>query len=555
MERKEMSLTDVEMVFLFLGGLGMFLFGMDAMAKGLQQYAGGKMKHLMGVLTGNRFLGVLMGAIITAIIQSSSATTVMIVGFVNAGIMNLTQAVGVIMGANIGTTITSWIVSMSEWGKVLKPEFFAPVLVFIGVILFVFIKNNKKKEVGEIFIGLGLLFIGLSFMSDAITPYREAQIFKDAFHILGKNPILGILTGAVVTAIIQSSSASVGILQTLALNGIVNFRSAIFITLGQNIGTCVTALISSTGAHRTAKRAAVIHLLFNVCGTVLFGILMYLLFWFNGSLADSSISTVQISIFHTIFNVTNTLLLFPFANQLVKLSGIIIKEKEDTQKTEITVLKDNLDDRILETPPFALSVVQKEILYMGEITLENANKAIKAILENEREVVAEVLEKEEVINEFEKILTEYLVKINNCSLDEKEYDLVKDYMNTVSDLERIGDHAENLAELAENKIKHGIHFSEEATKDIKEIYQYVSSAVQNALDARREEKPEFIRAAFRFEEIVDNLEKDFREKHITRLANGECNIEAGVIFLDAISNLERISDHADNIAGYVKNAL
>ena len=375
MERKEMSLTDVEMIFLFLGGLGMFLFGMDAMAKGLQQYAGGKMKHLMGVLTGNRFLGVLMGAIITAIIQSSSATTVMIVGFVNAGIMNLTQAVGVIMGANIGTTITSWIVSMSEWGKVLKPEFFAPVLVFIGVILFVFIKNNKKKEVGEIFIGLGLLFIGLSFMSDAITPYREAQIFKDAFHILGKNPILGILTGAVVTAIIQSSSASVGILQTLALNGIVNFRSAIFITLGQNIGTCVTALISSTGAHRTAKRAAVIHLLFNVCGTVLFGILMYLLFWFNGSLADSSISTVQISIFHTIFNVTNTLLLFPFANQLVKLSGIIIKEKEDTQKTEITVLKDNLDDRILETPPFALSVVQKEILYMGEITLENANKA------------------------------------------------------------------------------------------------------------------------------------------------------------------------------------
>lgn len=550
-----MSLTDVEMLFLFLGGLGMFLFGMDAMAKGLQQCAGGKMKHLMGILTGNRFLGVLMGAAITAIIQSSSATTVMIVGFVNAGIMNLTQAVGVIMGANIGTTITSWIVSMSEWGKVLKPEFFAPILVFIGVILFVFTKSNRKKEVGEIFVGLGLLFIGLGFMSDAITPYREAQIFKDAFHVLGRNPILGILTGAVVTAIIQSSSASVGILQTLALNGIVNFRSAIFITLGQNIGTCVTALISSTGAHRTAKRAAIIHLLFNVCGAVLFGILMYLLFLFNESLASSSISTVQISIFHTIFNVTNTLLLFPFANQLVKISGMIVKEKDDIEKTEITVLKDNLDERILETPPFALSVVQTEIVHMGELALENANKAIKAILENEREAVADVFEKEEVINEFEKILTEYLVKINNCTLDEKEYGLVKDYMNTVSDLERIGDHAENLAELAESKIKHGIRFSEEANGDIKEIYQYVANAVQNALDARREEKPEFIRAAIRFEEMVDNLEEDFREKHITRLANGECNIEAGVIFLDAISNLERISDHADNIAGYVKNAL
>lgn len=550
-----MSLSDISMLFSFLGGLGMFLYGMEAMAKGLQQFAGGRMKHLMGVLTGNRFLGVLVGAAITAIIQSSSATTVMVVGFVNAGIMNLTQAVGVIMGANIGTTVTSWIVSMSDWGEMLKPEFFAPLLVFFGVILFVFTKSSKKKEAGEILIGLGLLFIGLSFMSGAIKPYRDSQIFADAFYILGRNPLLGILAGAAVTAIIQSSSASVGILQTLALNGVVNFRSAIFITLGQNIGTCVTALISSAGAHKTAKRAAVIHLLFNVCGAALFGIIMYLLFLVNGSLASSAISTVQISVFHTIFNVSNTLLLFPFSNLLVKLSGMMIKDEEEEKEDEITLLKDNLDERILETPAFALSVVQKEILAMGELVLENTRRAVMALLDNNREYAAEVYEKEKVINEFETILTEYLVRINAMNLSEEEHGLVKDYLNTITDMERIGDHAENIAELAEEKIKRGMRFTEEGSHDMKTIFASVEGAVENALLARKEERAEYVRKVIRFEEMVDNLEEELREKHIMRLSNRECTVENGVIFLDVINNLERISDHADNIAGYVKNGL
>ena len=350
----------VGVLFQFIGGLGMFLYGMNAMADGLQKSAGSRMQQLLEVLTSNKLLGILVGAGITAIIQSSSATTVMVVGFVNAGIINLGQAVGIIMGANIGTTVTSWIVSMSEWGEMLKPEFFAPLLVGIGAAVIMFAKDSRKKQIGEIFIGFGLLFIGLDFMSSAIKPYRDAPIFAQAFSVLGRNPLLGILTGAVVTAIIQSSSASVGILQTLALNGVVNWQSAIFITLGQNIGTCVTALLSSVGAHRTAKRAAVIHLLFNCIGAVIFGILMFILFQFRPQLAASPINSVEISIFHTIFNIANTIILFPFTNYLVKLSYVFVKEPKEEKEQVVDVESEmmrHLDSRILENPSFAIEHV------------------------------------------------------------------------------------------------------------------------------------------------------------------------------------------------------
>ena len=337
-------------LFGFIGGLGMFLYGMNIMAEGLQKSAGNKMKQLLGYLTNNRLLGVLVGALVTAIIQSSSATTVMVVGFVNAQIINLTQAAGVIMGANIGTTITAWLVSASEWSVFLKPEFIAPLILGIGAFVLMFAKKEKYRQFSEIAIGFGILFIGLSFMSDSISIYRESPIFSKAFAVLGGNPILGILTGTVVTAIIQSSSASVGILQTLAMNGIVNWRSAVFITLGQNIGTCVTALLSSIGANKTAKRAAVIHLLFNVIGAILFGIIMLLFFTINQAWAVSQISSTQISIFHTIFNVANTIILFPFANLLVKLSGEIVKDTEDEEELdEEELTMRHLDTRIMET--------------------------------------------------------------------------------------------------------------------------------------------------------------------------------------------------------------
>ena len=346
------TLTHVGNLFAFIGGLGMFLYGMDIMASGLQKTAGNKMKDLLGYLTNNRILGVLVGALVTAIIQSSSATTVMVVGFVNAGIMNLTQAAGVIMGANVGTTITAWLVSANEWAGALKPDFFAPFILGIGAFIITFSNKQKMTQKAEIAVGFGILFIGLSSMSSSIGVYQDSPVFYKAFQVLGGNPILGIFVGAVVTAIIQSSSASVGILQTLAMRGIVNWRSAIFITLGQNIGTCITAILSSAGANKTAKRAAVIHLSFNVLGAAIYGVIMTIFFGIFPDLAMQHISSTQISIFHSIFNISVTILLFPFANALVKLSGLIIREEpveDEEEEPEEKALR-HLDPRILETP-------------------------------------------------------------------------------------------------------------------------------------------------------------------------------------------------------------
>lgn len=551
-----MKISDLEMLFKFIGGLGMFLYGMHIMAEGLQQSAGDRMKKMLGFLTNNRLLAVLMGALITAIIQSSSATTVMIVGFVNAGIINLTQAVGVIMGANIGTTITSWIVSMSEWGEVMKPEFFAPLILGIGALLFIFMKSEKKKDLGEILLGFGVLFIGLSFMSGAIKPYRDAPVFADAFRILGRNPFFGVLAGALVTAVIQSSSASVGILQTLAMNGVVTWNSAVFITLGQNIGTCVTALLASAGAHKTAKRAAVIHLLFNVFGAGIFGVLMFAVFQFYPAWGAGEINSIQISVFHTVFNVTNTILLFPFAGYLVKLSERLIKEENLKQPEGIAErVKNHLDSQITRSPSFAIEAAIHEVLYMGEIALENARLAIDAVIGNRKESLGKIYETEETINELEGLLTEYLIQINSMNLTKNQALTVKDLLYTISDLERMGDHSENIAELTEQKISKSIEFSEDACRDLRLIGDNVINAVKAALDARRNSDPADIRRVLKLEDEVDNCEEDLREKHIERLSLGQCTPQTGVIFLDVISNLERICDHANNVAGYVKNEL
>jgi len=551
-----MSITEIQMLFKFIGGLGMFLYGMDAMADGLQKSAGHKMQQLLGVLTSNRLMGVLLGTGITAIIQSSSATTVMVVGFVNAGIINLQQAVGIIMGANIGTTVTSWIVSMSEWGEMMKPEFFAPALVGVGAVLSLFTGSGKKKQVGEILVGFGVLFIGLSFMSDSITPYRNAPIFSQAFAVLGKNPLLGILAGLVVTGIIQSSSASVGILQTLALNGIVNWQSAIFITLGQNIGTCVTALLSSLSANKTAKRAAVIHLLFNVVGAVIFGCIMFVVFKLNPVFAASRISSVGISIFHTIFNVSNTIILFPFAGLLVKASGLLVREdqKESTADSD-SPMKRHLDERILETPSFAIENVNHEVVSMGNAAMENLDLAAAALLGNNRAEAKLVEKMEQKINDYEKILTDYLIKLNNQSLNEEQHLLVKNLFYTISDFERVSDHCENLSELAIEKSNRNIIFSKDAENEIKEMINEVRSSLEHAIKARETGDMTEVRAVIQSEERVDSLEEELRERHIERLSAQTCKPENGVIFLDALSNLERISDHAHNIAGYVRDEM
>lgn len=556
-----MSIDDISSLFGFIGGLGMFLYGMNIMADGMQKTAGGRMKQFLGMLTNNRFMAVVLGALITAIIQSSGATTVMVVGFVSAGVMNLTQAVGVIMGANIGTTITAWIVSMSQLGdafEVMEPIFYAPLIIGIGSLLIIFSMKQRKKLIGEILVGLGLLFIGLDFMSSSIAPYTDAPIFSQAFALLGSNPILGMIVGFVVTTLLQSSSASVGILQTLALNGIVTTNAAIYITLGQNIGSCTTALISSIGGSRTAKRAAVIHLTFNIIGSIIFGVVGFFVFTFNPAIAGSEINAVQISIFHTVFNLTNTIILFPFANQLVKISGLVIKEKpgeNDTELTEEEVVLKHLDERIFESPAFALETAVLEVIHMGQITQANLGRAVKALEGRSQEDINEVYKTEKTINNMEKMLTEYLIKVDNLSLTEHQKLVVANLFYSISDIERVGDHAENLAELAQDMADKNYSFSETAISDLRSISDAVQEAFKCSVQARETGNMDDVRKVSQLEDEVDSLEEELREKHIERLSTGLCTASAGVIFLDVISNLERISDHAYNLAGYIKDEL
>lgn len=552
------TLTHVGNLFAFIGGLGMFLYGMDIMASGLQKTAGNKMKDLLGYLTNNRILGVLVGALVTAIIQSSSATTVMVVGFVNAGIMNLTQAAGVIMGANVGTTITAWLVSANEWAGALKPDFFAPFILGIGAFIITFSNKQKMTQKAEIAVGFGILFIGLSSMSSSIGVYQDSPVFYKAFQVLGGNPILGILVGAVVTAIIQSSSASVGILQTLAMRGIVNWRSAIFITLGQNIGTCITAILSSAGANKTAKRAAVIHLSFNVLGAAIYGVIMTIFFGIFPDLAMQHISSTQISIFHSIFNISVTILLFPFANALVKLSGLIIREEpveDEEEEPEEKALR-HLDPRILETPAFAVENAVKEVVRMGEIVLKNLNRVTKEAMSGEprQSKIDKVHNDEQVINHLEPMITEYLVKISHLAITEKEMKVVNNLFDSITDIERSGDHVENMAGYLQHIKDMNENISEDAIEELRNMNNIVRAAFESAIraiefDDTKEAKE--AKEALSYAEDVYCTRKIIRKRHIQRMKDGDCSPDIGVYFLDIISSMERIAGYAFTIARYI----
>ena len=553
------TLTHVGNLFAFIGGLGMFLYGMDIMASGLQKTAGNKMRDLLGYLTNNRILGVLVGALVTAIIQSSSATTVMVVGFVNAGIMNLTQAAGVIMGANVGTTITAWLVSANEWAGALKPDFFAPFILGIGAFVITFSNKQKMTQKAEIAVGFGILFIGLSSMSSSISVYQDSPIFYKAFQVLGSNPILGILVGAVVTAIIQSSSASVGILQTLAMRGIVNWRSAIFITLGQNIGTCITAILSSAGANKTAKRAAVIHLSFNVLGAAIYGVIMTIFFGIFPDLAMQHISSTQISIFHSIFNISVTILLFPFANALVKLSGLIIREEpvedEEEEEPEEKALR-HLDPRILETPAFAVENAVKEVVRMGEIVLKNLNRVTKEAMRGEeprQSKIDKVHNDEQVINHLEPMITEYLVKISHLAITEKEMKVVNNLFDSITDIERSGDHVENMAGYLQHIKDMKENISEDAAYELRNMNNLVKSAFESAIRAIEFDDTKEAKETLSYAADVYYTRKTIRKRHIQRMKDGECSPDVGVYFLDIISSMERIAGYAFTIARYILN--
>ena len=541
---------------MFAGGLGMFLYGMHIMAEGMQKAAGNKMKDFLGMLTGNRFLAVGIGALITAIIQSSGATTVMVVGFVSAGLTTLSQAVGVIMGANIGTTITAWIVSLSQLGdsvKALNPQFYAPMLIGIGSGIIMFSKSKKKLNAAEIIIGIGFLFEGLKFMSDAIKPYTGAPIFSTVFTTLGSNPLLGVLAGALITAILQSSSVSVGILQTLAVNGLVTTNAAVFITLGENIGSCVTALLSAIGGSRTAKRAAVIHLSFNVIGAIIFGVLGFILFTARPEIAFHKISPVEISLFHTGFKLSMTVILFPFAEKLVQLSGILVpKTQADIdaeQAAEAATIR--LDPRIFNQPGIAVEALSKEVVRFGTVALDNIQRACEVCFTRDPNEMQKVFSVEKQLNEMHTQLTKYLIQANTLPLNDRQKLIITNLFNSLTDIERSGDHAENITEQVQILVDRNLELSETGVKDLRDITAPVMQGFAAAIQARKRND---IGAALRVgetEERVDRLRDEMKETHIERLSAGQCDPAAGIVFIEIVDNLERISDHAQNMAEYI----
>jgi len=553
-------LDNITNLFLFIGGLGMFLYGMHVMAEGTQKSVGGKMKDFLGMLTSNRLKAVLVGTLITGIIQSSGATTVMVVGFVSAGLMTLSQAVGVIMGANIGTTVTAWIVSLSQIGdsmKFLNPEFYAPVLIGIGAGIIMFSKSDTKKNRAEIIIGFGLLFQGLKFMSESVAPYTDAPIFATVFTTLGSNPFLGMLAGAVVTALLQSSSVSVGILQMLAGNGLIMTNAAIFITLGENIGSCVTAMLSSIGGSRDARRAAVIHLSFNMIGALLFTVISIVLFALKPTLAHYHISPVQISVFHTGFKLTMTVLLFPFGEQLVKLSGMLVPEKQAllTGEKKEEEFVTHLDPRIFEQPAIAVAALSNAVATMGKLTLRNVERACEVCFTQDEAVIAEIFETEKKINAMNRELSEYLIKANTLPVNDHQRLVVADLFNTLTDLERSGDHAENVAKEVQLLMTRQLTLSETGKKDLRDMTDAVQEAFRCAVKAREERSVTSARKVSACEDLVDSLRDEQKERHMDRLSRGECKPEAGLVFIEIIDNLERISDHAQNMAEYIMNEI
>ncbi len=534
------------MLIAFAGGLGLFIYGMHIMASGLQKAAGSNLKKVLEVLTKKRVIGVLVGALVTAIIQSSSATTVMVVGFVNAGLMNLTQSVGVIMGANIGTTITSWLVSSSD---LLRTDTLAPIAVFIGAAMVLFSKKNKMQQIGEILIGFGILFIGINMMSGSVEPLQTLQGFRELFKNFGSNPVLGLLVGAGVTAVIQSSSASNGILIALAANGLVTWDAAVYIIMGQNIGTCVTALMSSIGASKTARGAAYIHLLFNVIGSVVFSIFAFIFFLNNGSLANSLINPWWISIVHSGFNIANTVFMFPFANILVKMAEFLCKGKTTEEDEEGSVI--HLDDRILNTPGIAIANCIKEIVRLGEMSSKNLKLACDTILTMNTDNIGKIIEREDRIDNLTSAITQYLVKLCNTDITTQQNKYITSLFHTVHDMERIGDHCENLAEFAQSMIDDGLEFSDSAKAELDDMFEETQKCVRNAIRSLEENNLISAEKVIKEEERVDVLEQSLRNKHIDRLENNQCDPMTGVLFLDILTNLERVSDHALNVAQVV----
>ena len=539
-----------------VGGLCLFLFGMNLMGQALERRAGGKLRTLLDKMTSRVFVGFLTGLGITAIIQSSSATTVMVVGFVNSGLMTLRQAINVIMGANVGTTVTAWLLSLagidsgSTWVQLLKPSSFTPVLALIGIIFYMFCKSDKKKDTGTILLGFATLMFGMETMSGAVSGLKDVPEFTQLF-LMFRNPILGVLVGAVLTGIIQSSSASVGILQALSVTGGVSYAAAIPIIMGQNIGTCVTAMLASVGANKNARRAAVVHLMFNIIGTtvwlaVFYGINAVVHFTF----LSGPIDQLGIAIVHSIFNVLCAALLFPFSGLLEKLACRLIPDSKDAAEHADDKIQ-ILDERLLATPAVALGRCQEVAETMARISMDAMKTSCQLIRQYDARSAAAIRRTEGEADQYEDMLGTYLVKLGSSDLTAQDSRTSAKILHIIGDFERISDHAVNVVESAEEMKSKGLRFSPEASHEMHVMTGAVGEIMDLALDAYLQDDPALAAKVEPLEQVVDALKEQLRNRHILRLQKGECTIELGFVWSDLLTSLERVADHCSNIAGCV----
>ena len=533
------------------GAIATFLFGMSTMTDGLEKLSSGRLEHILERLTSNVFKGVLLGAVVTGLIQSSAATTVMCVGFVNAGIMKLEQTVGIIMGANIGTTVTAQLLRLGDIDAdnivmmFLQPSFLGPILAVVGIIFYMFIKGGHKRIVGQIVLGLGLLFIGMNTMSSAVEPLKDLPEFQSVFTAFS-NPLLGVAVGAAVTALLQSSSASMGILQAISTTGVVSFNIAMPLIMGQNIGTCITALISSVGASKNAKRTAMIHLFFNIIGSVFFLVVLYagnalfrFPFW------ENTMDMGSIANLHLAFNIACTALLLPFHRQLVKLVKAVVPG--DTEERELSVL----DDRFLSSPSLALERAHDAVVQMSEFARDNYRLAVELIWKFDAKKLERLNETEVALDKLEGLLDNYLVKLTDRALTAEESTRVSELLHTLSDFERIGDYAVNVSESAVVLHDRNITFSPQARAELERLTAAVGETLDKTVACYQSRQRTLAVQVEPLEEVVDLIAATLKNRHVERLKAGECTIELGTQFLELLINLERMSDHCSNVALHI----
>ncbi|MBU3805255.1 MAG: Na/Pi cotransporter family protein [Candidatus Cellulosilyticum pullistercoris] len=535
-------------VFTLFGGLAFFLYGMNIMSNGLEKMTGGKLERTLKKMTKSPIRSLLLGAGITIAIQSSSAMTVMLVGFVNSGIMELGQTIGIIMGSNIGTTLTAWILSLAGIQsdnfiiQLLNPEAFSPIVALIGIILMMTAKSTKKKDIGNIMLGFSILMFGMNLMSDAVSPLADMPEFAKIL-VAFTNPLLGVAAGTIFTGIIQSSAASVGILQALSLTGGITYGMAMPIIMGQNIGTCVTAIISSIGVNKNAKRVAGVHIYFNLIGTIICLAVFYLVSAFiQLDFVNEAISPVGIAAVHSIFNIVTTIMLLPFSKQLEKLAKFTIRDKDTHEKYTF------LDERLLATPSVAIAECKESTIKMALLTQDTLNKSINLLTNYDQKVVEEIIEQEQAIDDYEDKLGTYLVKLSSKELSDEDSQAVSRILHMLGDFERIGDHALNLSRVATELHDKEIMFSNGAKKETEVITSALKEIMELTVEVVKHNDVELAKKIEPLEEVIDYLKSEIKKSHIRRLKEGQCTIEQGFIFSDLLTNYERISDHCSNIA-------